>query len=40
MAINDKISTCKFVFFSHFRINATKMQVHDNEDFSITVELT
>ena len=40
MTINDKMSTCKLVFFSHFRINATKMQVHDNTDFSITVELT
>ena len=27
MTINDIISKCKFVFFSHFRINATKMWV-------------
>ena len=27
MTINDIISKCKLVFFSHFRINATKMQV-------------
>ena len=40
MTINDKISMCEFVSFSHFRINVTKMQVHDNADFSITVELT
>ena len=40
MTINDKMSTCELVSFSHFRINATKMQVHDNADFSITVELT
>ena len=39
MKINDKISTCELVSFSHFRINATKMQVHDNADYSITVEL-
>ena len=40
MTINDKISTCELVSFFHFRINATKMQVHDNADLSITVELT
>ena len=40
MTIHDKISTCELVSFSHFRINATKMQVHDNADFSISVELT
>ena len=40
MTINDTISTCELVFFSHFRINVTKRQVHDNADFSITVELT
>ena len=40
MTINDKISTCELVSFSHFRINVIKMQVHDNADFSITVELT
>ena len=36
MTINDKTSTCELVSFSHFRINVTKMQVHDNADFSIT----
>ena len=40
MTINDKISACELVSFSHFRINATKRQVHDNADFSINVELT
>ena len=40
MTINDKISTCELVSFSHFRINVTKIQVHDNADFSISVEQT
>ena len=35
MTINDIISKCELVFFSHFRINATKMQVcGDDEDCS------
>ena len=45
MTINDIISKCELVFFSHFRINATKMWVCGDDadcsaDFSITVELT
>ena len=32
MTINDIISKCKLVFFSYFRINVTKMQVHAEAD--------
>ena len=31
-SINDLISKCELVFFSHFRINVTKMWVHGEAD--------
>ena len=32
MTINDIISKCELVFFSHFRMNRTKMWVHAEAD--------
>ena len=31
MTINDIISKCKLVFFSHFKINGTKMRVFGDD---------